>query len=343
MVDDPVETRASLMALDTQTKGSGFASLGDTPRAVMFLCAALFIFSFQDVMVKLLSDRYPAHQIVFVRAIIALPLMFMIVHYESGLGTLATRHPFMHAIRSFIGFGAFFFFYLALATMPLTAVVAIWFTAPLFITALAVPILGERVGWRRWSGILFGFAGAMVIIQPGAATFQPAALLPVLAAFCYSISALMGRKMGITESGSVMAFYMMITFFYMGGILGVAFAHLAPVADVSGTIRFLLLPWHMPTGVELAMFILIGVISSIGFWLIATAYRIGSSPTVAPFEYTSMIWATILSFLLWGEVPKFPTILGGLMIVASGVYVLKREAAVRDRPLAGRGVWRSRN
>ena len=137
----------------------------------------------------------------------------------------------MHALRSFIGFGAFFFYYLALPTMPLTAVVAIWFTAPLFITALAVPMLGERVGWRRWAGILFGFAGAMVIIQPGADTFQQAAILPILAAFCYSISALLGRKMGITESGSVMAFYMMITFFYCGGAIGVLLANMEPVGQ----------------------------------------------------------------------------------------------------------------
>jgi drug/metabolite transporter (DMT)-like permease len=319
------------------------AGHNDTLRGVLYLCAALFIFSFQDVMVKLLSDRYPAHQIVFVRAIIALPLMFMIVHFESGLGTLATRHPFMHALRSFIGFGAFFFYYLALSTMPLTAVVAIWFTSPLFITALAVPILGEKVGWRRWSGILFGFAGAMVIVQPGTETFQPAALMPVLAAFCYSVSAVMGRKMGITESGSVMAFYMMITFFYMGGLVGLILAHLPPVEGATGTLKFLLLPWTMPTGIELAMLMMIGVISAVGFWLIATAYRIGHSPTVAPFEYTAMLWATILSFLLWGELPKSTTIIGTLMIIASGIYVLRREAIKRERPLAGRGVWRSRN
>jgi drug/metabolite transporter (DMT)-like permease len=336
-------TKANLPALSIETKSSGFASLGDTPRAVMFLCAALFIFSFQDVMVKLLSDRYSAHQIVFVRAIVALPLMFMIVHFESGLGTLATRHPFMHAIRSFIGFGAFFFYYLALATMPLTAVVAIWFTSPLFITALAVPILGEKVGWRRWSGILFGFAGAVVIVQPGSETFQPAALLPILAAACYGVSAVMGRKMGITESGSVMAFYMMITFFYMGGILGVILAHFGPASSPDDPTWFLRLPWQMPTGIEFAMLFMIGVISAIGFWLIATAYRIGNSPTVAPFEYTAMIWAIILSFLLWAEVPKPTTLLGAAMIVLSGIYVLKREAAVRDRPLAGRGTWRSRN
>ena len=319
------------------------AGLNDTLRGVMYLCAALFIFSFQDVMVKLLSDRYPAHQIVFVRAIIALPLMFMIVHFESGLGTLATRRPFMHALRSFIGFGAFFFYYLALSTMPLTAVVAIWFTSPLFITALAVPILGEKVGWRRWAGILFGFAGAMVIVQPGSETFQPAALMPILAAFCYSVSAVLGRKMGITESGSVMAFYMMITFFYMGGLVGLVLAHLPPVENATGTLKFLLLPWTMPTGIELAMLMMIGVISSVGFWLVATAYRIGHSATVAPFEYTAMLWATILSYLLWGEIPKWTTVVGTLMIVASGIYVLRREAIKRERPLAGRGVWRSRN
>ncbi len=329
--------------MSNPTSISRLSGMSDTARAVLFLCAGIFIFSFQDVIVKQLSDRYPAHQIVFVRAIIALPLMFMIVHYESGLGTLATRHPVMHALRSFIGFGAFFFYYLALPSMPLTAVVAIWFTAPLFITALAVPILGERVGWRRWTGILFGFAGAMVIIQPGADTFQLAAILPVIAAFCYSISALLGRKMGITESGSVMAFYMMITFFYCGGAIGVLLANFAPTSNTDSTLKFLLLPWHMPAGFELVMFIVIGVISALGFWLLATAYRIGNAPTVAPFEYTSMLWATILSYLLWDEVPNATTLIGALMIIASGVYVLRREAAVRDRPLAGKGMWRSRN
>ncbi len=322
---------------------SRFSGSSDTFRAVAFLSLAIFIFSFQDVMVKQLSDRYPAHQIVFVRAVIALPLMFMIVHFESGLGTLATRHPWMHAVRSFIGFGAFFFYYLALARMPLTAVVAIWFTSPLFITALAVPILGERVGWRRWGGILFGFAGALVILQPGSETFQAAALLPILAAFCYGVSSVMGRKMGITESGSVMAFYMMITFFYMGGILGIALAHIGPAASPDDATWFLRLPWRMPIGMEFVMMCVIGVISAVGFWLIATAYRIGSSPTVAPFEYTAMIWATLLSFILWGEVPKATTLIGAGMIIASGVYVLRREAAVRGRPLAGKGVWRSRN
>jgi drug/metabolite transporter (DMT)-like permease len=322
---------------------AGFAGLSDTTRAVIFLSAGLFIFSFQDVMVKLLSDRYPAHQIVFVRAIIALPLMFLIVHYESGLGMLATRYPLMHALRSFIGFGAFFFYYLALPTMPLTAVVAIWFTAPLFITALAVPMLGEKVGWRRWCGILFGFAGALVIVQPAGSTFQPAAILPIIAAVCYAISAVLGRKLGITESGSVMAFYMMITFFYCGGFLGVGLANFATVQAESGPLAFLLLPWRMPLGAELVMIVAIGFISAAGFWLLATAYRIGHAPTVAPFEYTSMLWATILSFLLWGEVPTFNTLIGTCMILVSGVYVLRREAAVRERPLAGKGLWRSRN
>jgi drug/metabolite transporter (DMT)-like permease len=322
---------------------SASAGLNDTFRGVLFLCAGLFIFSFQDVMIKLLSDRYPVHQLVFARGLIALPIIFMIVHWESGLGTLATRRPGMHALRSFIGFGAFFFYYLALSSMPLTAVVAIWFTSPLFITVLAIPILGERIGWRRWLGILFGFAGALVIIQPGADTFQATAILPLLAAFCYGISTVLGRKIGITESGSVMAFYMMLTFFYMGVGLGVGLAHLdLPVPD-AGPTRFLLQPWRMPTGVELYMIVVIGIISGAGFWMLASAYRIGSAPVIAPFEYTAMLWASILSYLLWGEIPKATTVIGTLMIIASGVYVLRREALVRERPLAGKGVWRSRN
>jgi len=233
--------------------------------------------------------------------------------------------------------------YYAISQMPLTTVTVLFFTAPLFITLFAVPFLGEQVGWRRWSGILFGFAGAIVIIQPGADTFQPAALLPMLAAFCYGVSTVLGRKIGITESGSVMAFYMMLTFFYMGVGLGVGVAHLGLPVPEAGPMRFMLQPWHMPTGVELGMIVMVGIISGAGFWMLATAYRVARAPVVAPFEYTAMLWVSILSYLLWGEIPKLTTVIGTLMIIASGVYVLRREAIVRERPLAGKGVWRSRN
>ena len=129
----------------------------------------------------------------------------------------------------------------------------------------------------------------------------------------------------------------------MGVGLGVGPAHLdLPVPD-AGPTRFLLQPWRMPTGVELYMIIVIGIISGAGFWMLASAYRIGSAPVIAPFEYTAMLWASILSYLLWGEIPKTTTVIGTLMIIASGVYVLRREALVRERPLAGKGVWRSRN
>jgi drug/metabolite transporter (DMT)-like permease len=312
---------------------------------ILLMIATTFVFALQDGISRHLAGEYNVLMVVMIRYwFFAAFVVSVAARSRGGLRAAArTEQPLLQTTRGVLLALEVCVMVLAFTLLGLVESHAVFTCYPLLVAALSGPILGEKVGWRRWSGILFGFAGAMVIVQPGTETFQPAALMPVLAAFCYSVSAVMGRKMGITESGSVMAFYMMITFFYMGGLVGLILAHLPPVEGATGTLKFLLLPWTMPTGIELAMLMMIGVISAVGFWLIATAYRIGHSPTVAPFEYTAMLWATILSFLLWGELPKSTTIIGTLMIIASGIYVLRREAIKRERPLAGRGVWRSRN
>lgn len=330
------------MTTTSNTPGNAGPATTDTARGVMFLCAGLFVFSFQDIIIKHLSTSLPVHQIVFIRGLVAAPLIFLYVHYDSGLGALTTRRPWLHAIRAVAMFLSYLSFYLALAAVPLTTAVALFFTAPLMITALSIPMLGEQVGWRRWLGVLVGFAGVLVILRPGIASIEPAAFLAIVSAFAYSLAQLLGRRLGVTESASVMTFYMAIMFIYLGGMLGLALGSGEFSDGTNPALDFLFRAWTAPTRLELAMLAAIGVISAVGFVFLTQAYRIGEANKVAPFEYTVMIWAVILSYIFFGSTPDMFTLLGAGLIAVSGLYVLHRERANKQSGLKGRGPFQSR-
>ena len=328
--------KASNPPVDVQTDS------GSTVRGILCLCVGLCLFSVQDVIIKHLSLSLPVHQIVFMRGLVALPLMFVYVHFDSGFATFKTNRPWLHALRAVTMFGSYIAYYLALPVMPLTTAVALFFTAPLFITALAVPMLGESVGWRRWMGLAAGFVGMLVILRPGFADIEPAALLAIVAALTYALAQLMGRKLGATDSASVMSFYMGFVFVYMGGMLGLAFGS-GEFADGSNPSWDALLgAWSPPALTEIALIVTIGVTSAIGFVLLTQAYRIGEANKVAPFEYTMMIWATLFGFIFFGTVPDGYTLLGAGLIAASGIYVLHRERKTKVKPRTRRKPFRSR-
>jgi drug/metabolite transporter (DMT)-like permease len=314
----------------------------DNLRGIMFLCAGVFIFSFQDIIIKLLSSTYPVHQIVFIRGFLALPLLLIIVHHDSGLETLKTKKPVLHVLRSLAMFCAYLFFYLAAAAVPLTTAVALFFTAPLMITALSIVVLGEKVGWRRWAGVIVGFVGVLIILRPGLADIEPAGLFSLAAALAYTLAQLIARRLGVTDSASVMAFYSMLAFTYLGAGMGFVLGTWGPGAGGGDASDFLLRGWVMPGGLELAMLITVGVISAMGFYLLSQAYRLGEANTVAPFEFTSMIWAMILSFAFLASVPDMYTFIGAAIVGGAGIYVLRREGIKRRKPLAARGILRGR-
>ncbi len=314
----------------------------DTVKAVTYLVAGLFIFSFQDIIVKLLSSTFPVHQLVVIRGLIAAPLIFLYVHYDSGFRTLSVKRPFVHFVRSTSMFVAYISFYLALAAIPLTTTVALFFTAPLIITALSIPMLGEHVGWRRWLGVLFGFGGVLVILRPGDGALQLAALLPILAAAGYGFAQLLGRRLGATDSASVMSFYSQIAFVYFGSIMAFAVGAWPQEGAIDGALGFLLRGWVMPGLLEMAMIATTGLIAAIGFVLLTQAYRVGEANKVAPFEYSVMIWAILLSFVFFGTLPDGYTLIGAGMIAASGIYILYRERTNKQSELKGRGPYQSR-
>ena len=173
--------------------------------------------SLMDAMIKTLSGDYPLHQIVMARSVVAIILTLFIVQYEGGLHLLRSSKPLLHLSRGLLIVVANMSYYLALSTMPLAEVAAIFFVSPLLITALSVPFLGEHVGWRRWVAVGVGFVGVIVMMRPGVGTFNFTALLPILAAFAYASTQIITRSLGTTDVASVMSFYISITFVFIAG------------------------------------------------------------------------------------------------------------------------------
>jgi len=176
----------------------------------------MIIMPLMDAIIKILSDSYPLHEVVMVRSGVAILLTLVIVHFEGGLGLLVTKRPWLHLARGLLIAIANMAYYLALASMPLGLVTAIFFISPLLITALSVPLLGEHVGWRRWLAVVAGFIGVVIMMGVGADNaFDLSALLPIVAAFGYALTQIITRKLGTTDKASVMSFYISFTFLFI--------------------------------------------------------------------------------------------------------------------------------
>jgi drug/metabolite transporter (DMT)-like permease len=199
-----------------------------------------------------------------------------------------------------------FGFFFGLARMPLVNALTIAFMAPLIVTALSVPLLGEHVGWRRWLAVIAGFIGVVIVLRPGEGMFTPAAIAVIIAAFCWAGLAVTARKLAATESSYSLSVYitagpLIVSTFVLPG------NYLKPTADA----------W--------VLFILAGLCSAIAWVGIVGGYRRAPPVVLAPFEYSALIGAAIAGYLIWGEVPDRWVMTGGLVIIASGIYIVYRE------------------
>jgi drug/metabolite transporter (DMT)-like permease len=226
-------------------------------------------------------------------------------------------------------FTAYTSYYLALAALPMATTVALYFSAPLFITVLSVFMLKEKVGPRRWMALIAGFAGVLIMVRPGGSFFDWAALLPVLAGATYALSMISARKMGNTETAAALAFWgnavFLVAALVMSAILG--WGHFA--AEAHPSLAFLLRGWAMPTAFDLMLMMSCGVIAAIGLTLLTQAYRIAEASVVTPFEYTGLIWSVLYGWIFWSDWPAAIEWAGIAIIVGAGLYVLWREALTK--------------
>lgn len=260
-----------------------------------------------DAHAKWLGEFYPAPQLMFLRALLALPIVTCVVIVIGGTPALQTQYPVIHLLRGALNILSGSLFYLGLTRLPLAENTAIAFAAPLFVVALSGPLLGERVGRARWLGALAGFAGVLVVVRPGAASFQAPALLPLGCALGYALMMLTARKIGRSES-------MLTTMFHI------------VLAQV--VVSALALPWAWtpPQSTHLYGLLGLALFSTLGLTFITQGFRIGPASVVAPFDYTGLLWATLFGWYFWREIPDLWAVSGALIIVASGIFIALHEA-----------------
>ena len=305
----------------------------DTALGILCLCAGIGLFSVQDMILKLLSDSYPLSEAMVLRGLTAAPLLMLLALRDGGLRTLLTPGVWAMIWRGVVMFLAYATYYLALPALPMATTVALYFSAPLFITVLSVFMLAEKVGWRRWLAVLAGFFGVVVMVRPGASLFEWAALLPVLSGLAYGLSMILARKLGQNETAAAMAFWGNMVFLVFALGMAAAFGNGAFATGSHPSVAFLLRGWVWPTPTDAVLMCGCGVIAALGLTLLTQAYRIADSNAVAPFEYSFMIWGVFWGWAFFGEWPDSIAWAGIAIIVLSGLMVLWREK-VNDLPPA---------
>jgi len=300
--------------------------------AAASLVTGIFVFSWQDWILKWVSGTYPLTEAITIRAVAAIAILTVYVGVTEGWGKLIPPRAGTLLFRGAIMMVAYTGYYMAFPAMKLAEVVTLFFMAPIFITALAHPFLGERVGFGHWMAVLVGFLGVIItywpsldfIRTPGAGGgFNWALLLPVMAALAYAIPQLMARRMATDASASVMGLYQSIM--YLLGAVGMAVVFSLGHFDHPGlhpSLAFLMRDWVFQNWRDIVLLAACGPISAIGTVLLSQAYRMTEANFVASFEYSGMIWAAAAGFIGWGEVPDLYMAAGAVLIVAAGLYML---------------------
>lgn len=268
---------------------------------------SVLLFTTMDMLVKLASERFPIGQIVFVRNFFAFLPVLIVISRSGGLAAIRTRNLMAHLFRGGIGILAMACFFLSYSLLPLGEAVSLGSSGPLFMTALSVPLLGEKVGLRRWSAVIVGFVGVLIMMRPGSGVFQPAALVAITAALCYAIAMTQVRRLSRSESSSAIVFY----FTLFATIVGAATLPFDAV---------------MPTWSEMPLLVAIGLIGGVAQFTMTAAFRRTAVAIIAPFDYLGLVFAMTLGYLVWGDLPDVWLVTGAAIVVASGIYIVHREA-----------------
>lgn len=300
-------TAGEAAARATATRGAGgrLQALADHRRGILWMLLAIFLFVSMDATAKWLSQVYAVPQVVWARYVFHVLVVCLLLNRRLPR-LLQSRRLGLQLLRSLFLVGTTGCFFLALSLMPLADASAMMLVAPLVVTALSVPLLGEPVGLRRWSAVLVGFLGALLILRPGAGVFGWAALLPLAAASIYALYQIATRLLAASDPPET-------TILYTGLVGALAASALVPWY------------WQAPDAAGWAGMALVGLLGGASQFALIKAFQSAPAAVVSPFGYSNMVWATLYGVALFGEFPDAATLAGACVLIASGLYVWYRE------------------
>jgi drug/metabolite transporter (DMT)-like permease len=288
----------------------------DIRRGALCMLAAHALFTGMGAIVKHLADHIPVIELMFFRSAFALPVILLIFLRSGRSATLRTRRFGGHALRACTGIAAQSMGFYALTLLPLAEQTALGYTQPLFVTILAIPFLGEKVGIHRWSAVVLGFCGVLIIAagQGVGFTAGDAAMLGTAAGVAQgmfsAVTTMLVRQLSSTESSTTITLWQSL---------------------LMGAFSLLLLPfvWITPGWGDLGLLILVGLVGGCAQWLLTEAWASAQVSAIAPYSYSALLWSAALGWLFWGDVPGVAMLAGAALIVIAGLYILHRELVRR--------------
>ena len=290
------------MAVGTATAGAA----GSQDRlAIAIMLAGILLFSLNDVMGKWLVSTYSVAQLLVIRSAAALLILTPLL-WKAGVRSLVNvERPGMQALRVILSSAEVYCFYFAVITLPLADVMTYWLAAPIYVAAMSPFLLGEHVGWRRWTAIVIGFAGVLVALQPSAATLTAPALVSIAGSFCFAFMMLSGRALRGTPD-TTLVFWQMVG----AGLLGLV---IAPFQ------------WVPPTAFDLSLLALLGVVAMVAHVCVNRSLKLADAATVAPFQYTLLFWGIVFGWLVFDDLPRPAMLVGAAIIIGAGLFIFFRE------------------
>jgi drug/metabolite transporter (DMT)-like permease len=281
-------------------------------RGIAMILASTVFLGVSDAIAKYLSATLPSIEIAWIRFLVFGMIMVPAMLPGSPLYALQSERRGLQLMRGVALLASSLFFISGLRFLPIAEASATGFVSPLFVTALSIFFLSERVGVRRWLATMVGLIGVLIILRPGSSAFHPAAFFPIVSALAWACTMIMTRMMSGKERA----------------ITTMAYSSIAGVCILSALVPFV---WVAPSWHDIVFGILIGIASTAGQWIVVLAFRYADASVLAPFQYTQLLWVSILGFVIFGELPDIWTVTGAIFIVASGLYTAHRERIRRSQ------------
>lgn len=303
--------------------------------AALTICAAVAISALQDNLIKWISGDYPFHEMQTIRCLAAMPVVVFCMLWQEGFHALRVPRLGLVSLRGVMLSVASALFYLTAAAMPMPEAVALYFTMPLFVAALAGPCLGERVPLYRWFAVLIGFAGVVIMMRPGTGLFEPASVLGLLAALCFGTGHMMTRPLGSSVSAPTLAVYQNVYYIAVALALSLAFGPGWIDITVHPSLHYLTRGWIWPSVMDTLFICFLGTTTGILMVMFTLGYRLADSSFVAPFEYTAMVWVVLFSTLIWHQLPDSYALMGIGLVMASGLFIALMDRFFQSRMASG--------